>query len=152
MPEPKIPPRDLEAEKSLLGALLIDKDAIIKVVEFLRPDHFYRDAHGDIYEAVLSLYEKGEPADLVTVSSALKKSKKLEGVGGDSYLAELTDAVPTSSHVEHYGKLVHDSAVKRELIAVSSGSGSSIFPRPRWRKSGESPFPASLVSISQARS
>src|SRR4030065_1554518 len=116
MAEPKIPPRDLEAEKSLLGALLIDKDAVVKVVEFLRPDHFYRGAHGDIYGAVLSLYEKGEPADLVTVSSALKKSKKLEDVGGDSYLAELTDSVPTASHVEYYGKLVHANAVKHNLI------------------------------------
>ena len=152
MAEPKIPPRDLEAEKSLLGALLIDKDAVVKVVEFLRPDNFYRDAHGDIYEAVLSLYEKGEPADLVTVSSALKKSKKLEGVGGDSYLAELTDAVPTSSHVEHYGKLVHDSAVKRELIAVSSRIAESGFDEQTSVEELLDKAESSLFSISQARS
>src|SRR3989338_883249 len=152
MPEPKIPPRDLEAEKSLLGALLIDKDAIIKVVEFLRPEHFYRDAHGDIYEAVLSLYEKGEPADLVTVSSALKKSKKLEGVGGDSYLAELTDAVPTSSHVEHYGKLVHDSAVKRELIAVSSAIVENGFDERLTVEDLLDKAESSLFAISQTRS
>lgn len=120
MAEPKIPPHNLDAERSLLGALLIDKDTLIGVVEFLRPPHFYRDAHGAIYEAIVTLYEKREPADLVTVTSELKKRKKLKGVGGASYLAELADAVPTSSHVKHYGKLIYDSAIKRELINVSS--------------------------------
>jgi len=142
----------LEAEKSLLGALLIDKDAIIKVVEFLRPEHFYRDAHGDIFEAILSLYEKGEPADLVTVSSALKKRKKLEDAGGDSYLAELTDSVPTASHVEHYGKLVHDSAVKRELIAVSSRIAESGFDERTSVEELLDKAESSLFSVSQARS
>ena len=135
-----------------MGALLIDKDAIIKVVEFLRPEHFYRDAHGDIYEAVLSLYEKGEPADLVTVSSSLKKSKKLGGAGGDSYLAELTEAVPTASHVEHYGKLVHDSAVKRELIAVSSRIAESGFDERTSVEDLLDKAESSLFSVSQARS
>ncbi len=135
-----------------MGALLIDKDAIIKVVEFLRPEHFYRDAHGDIYEAVLSLYEKGEPADLVTVSSSLKKSKKLGGAGGDSYLAELTEAVPTASHVEHYGKLVHDSAVKRELIAVSSRIAESGFDERTSVEDLLDKAESSLFSVSQVRS
>ncbi|MEX0587270.1 MAG: replicative DNA helicase [Patescibacteria group bacterium] len=152
MPEPKIPPRDLEAEKSLLGALLIDKDAVVKVVEFLRPEHFYRDVHGNIYEAILSLYEKGEPADMVTVSSALKKRKKLEDIGGDSYLAELTEGVPTASHVEHYGKLVHDTAVKRELIAVSSRIAESGFDEQTSVGELLDKAESSLFSISQARS
>ena len=78
MAEPKIPPHNLEVEHSLLGALLIDKDAIVKVVDFLKPEHFYRDAHGTIFDAILSLYGKGEPVDLVTVTSALKKKKKLK--------------------------------------------------------------------------
>jgi replicative DNA helicase len=152
MAEPKIPPRDLEAEKSLLGGLLIDKDAIIKVVEFLRPEHFYRDAHGDIFEAILSLYEKGEPADLITVSSALKRQKKLEDAGGDSYLAELTESVPTASHVEHYGKLVHDSAVKRELISVSSRIAESGFNEQISVEELLDKAESSLFSVSQARS
>ena len=152
MPEPKIPPRDLEAEKSLLGALLIDKDAVVKVVEFLRPEHFYRDVHGNIFEAILSLYEKGEPADLVTVSSALKKRKKLEGVGGDSYLAELTESVPTASHVEYYGKLVHDTAVKRDLISVSSRIAESGFDGQISVEDLLDKAESSLFSISQARS
>ncbi|MDP1710612.1 MAG: replicative DNA helicase [candidate division WWE3 bacterium] len=152
MSEPKIPPHDLEAERSLLGALLIDKDAIIKVVEFLRPEQFYRDAHGDIYEAILSLYEKGEPADLITVTSFLKRGKKLVDVGGASYLAELTDAVPTSSHVEHYGKMVHDSAVKRELISVSSRIAESGFDERTSVEELLDKAESSLFSVSQARS
>lgn len=120
MADPKIPPHDLEAERSLLGALLIDKDAVVKVAEFLQPKHFYRDAHHQIYEAILDLYEKREPADLVTVTSVLKRRKALDKVGGASYLTELTDSVPTSSHVEHYGKIVRDTAIKRDLITTSS--------------------------------
>jgi len=120
MPDPKIPPHNLEVERSLLGALLIDKDAIIKVAEFLRPKHFYRDAHRKIYEAILKLYENREPADLVTVTSALKKRKQLQKVGGAAYLTELADSVPTSAHVDHYGRVVHDAAVKRDLITASS--------------------------------
>lgn len=150
--QPKIPPHDLEAERSLLGALLIDKDAIIKVVEFLRPEQFYRDAHGDIYEAILSLYEKGEPADLITVTSFLKRGKKLVDVGGASYLAELTDAVPTSSHVEYYGKIVHDSAVKRELISVSSRIAESGFDERTSVEELLDKAESSLFSVSQARS
>ena len=120
MPDPKIPPHNLDAERSLLGALLIDKDAIVKVAEFLRPEYFYRDAHRQIYEAILKLYEEHEPADLVTVTSELKRRKLLDKVGGASYLTELTDSVPTPAHVDYYGRIVHDTAVKRELITTSS--------------------------------
>jgi len=152
MVEAKIPPHDLEAERSLLGALLIDRDAVLKVAEFLRPEHFYRDAHGNIYASVLSLYEKGEPADLVTVTSELKKKKKLEDVGGASYLTELTDAVPTSSHVEHYGKLIHDSAVKRELINVSSAIVENGFDERLTVEDLLDKAESSLFAISQTRS
>jgi len=152
MAEPKIPPHDLDAERSLLGALLIDKDAVVKIAEFLHPEDFYRDAHRDIFEAILSLYEKGEPADLITVTSALKKSKKLEAVGGASYLAELTEDVPTASHVEHYGKIVHDNAVKRELISVSSRIAESGFDEQTSVEDLLDKAESSLFSVSQSRS
>ena len=90
-----MPPHDIEAEKSVLGALLIDKDAIVKVVEFLKPRHFYKSAHEKIFEAILTLYEKREPADLITVPNQLKKMKELDNVGGVSYLTELVNSVPT---------------------------------------------------------
>lgn len=151
MVEPKIPPHNLDAERSLLGALLIDKDAVVKVVGFLKPKHFYRDAHGVIFDAVLSLYGKAEPADLITVTSALKKKKKLKDVGGASYLTELTDAVPTSSHVEHYGKMVYDNAVKRELISVSSRIVEDGFREELSLEELLDKAESSLFSVSQTR-
>jgi len=151
MAEPKIPPHNLDAERSLLGALLIDKDAVVKVVGFLKPEHFYRDAHGVILDAVLSLYGKAEPADLITVTSALKKKKKLKDVGGASYLAELTEAVPTSSHVEHYGKMVYDNAVKRELISVSSRIIEDGFSEGLSLEELLDKAESSLFSVSQTR-
>ena len=95
-----IPPRNLEVEASVLGALLIDHDAIVKVVEFLRPEHFYRQIHASIFEAILTLYEKREPADLITVPAQLKKMNRLDEVGGVTYLTELVSAVPTASNIE----------------------------------------------------
>jgi len=116
----RIPPHNDEAEQSVLGSLLIDKDAVIAVAEFLKPDHFYQDKHGKIFEAVLSLYEKREPIDVVTVGEELKKSKSLKKTGGSSYLAELVNTVPTSAHAEKYGKIVQNLATKRELISQAT--------------------------------
>jgi len=120
MVEQRLPPQNLEAERSVLGALLIDKDAIVKVAEFLRPKHFYKDAHGQIYAAILSLYEKREPADMITVPDELKKKKLLSKVGGVGYLAELAAAVPTAANIEYYARIVRDNFIKRELIASAS--------------------------------
>lgn len=117
------PPHDLDLEKSVLGALLIDEDAIVKVVEFLKPDHFYRKAHHDIFSAILELYEKREPADLVTVPGHLKKGKKLEDIGGVSYLTELVNYVHTSSNIEFYAKEIKDYAVRRQLMSAASRIG-----------------------------
>jgi replicative DNA helicase len=120
MPEQRLPPQNVEAERSVLGALLIDKDAIVKVAEFLRPEHFYKDSHGRVYTAILSLYEKREPADMVTVPDELQKKKLLDKVGGLGYLSELATAVPTATNIEYYGRIVKDNFVKRELIASAS--------------------------------
>ncbi len=121
MPESKIPPQKIEVEQSVLGSLLIDKDAIIKVAESLRPGHFYRNAHAEVYKAILALYERREPADLVTVSDELKGRKKLKGIGGDAYLADLVNSVPTSANIESYAQIVKDCFVRRELIATATG-------------------------------
>ncbi len=120
MTEQRLPPQNLEAERSVLGALLIDKDAIVKVAEFLRPEHFYKDGHGRVYTAILSLYEKREPADMITVPDELKKKKLLDKVGGVGYLSELATAVPTAANIEYYGRIVKDNFVKRELISSAS--------------------------------
>src|SRR5579864_6525031 len=105
----KLPPQNIEAEQSLLGSLLIDKDAIIKVAEILHSNDFYRsDQHGKIYDAILELYEKREPIDLVTVTEKLKQSGSLDIVGGSAYLTTLVNTVPTSAHVEHYAKIIKE--------------------------------------------
>src|SRR5690348_3136049 len=116
----RTPPQNLEAEQSVLGALLIDKDAIVKVAEILRADHFYRDAHAEIYNAVLSLYEKREPADIVTVTDELKLRGTYDEAGGAGYLTTLVNFVPTSAHIEHYARIVKDKAVRRQLISASA--------------------------------
>ena len=114
----KLPPQNIEAEQSLLGALLIDKDAIVEIGESLRVDDFYKlEQHGSIYAAVLELFEKREPIDLVTVTEKLKQSGKLDKVGGSAYLAELVNKVPTAAHVESYAKIVKEHSVRRSLIS-----------------------------------
>jgi replicative DNA helicase len=123
----RVPPHDIDAEKSVLGSLLIDKDSIVKVVEFLKPKHFYRDAHEKIYEAILTLYEKREPADLVTVPNQLKKMKQIENVGGVTYLTELVNSVPTAANIEAYAHLIKNDAIKRFLISTASDIGELAF-------------------------
>lgn len=116
----RIPPQSPEAEKSVLGALLLDKDAIIAVAEFLKPDDFYDEKHRDIYEAAIDLYEERVPIDVLTISEKLKKKKVLKQIGGVSYLVSLANQVPTAAHVEHYGKIIKDSATKRSLMKAAS--------------------------------
>jgi replicative DNA helicase len=114
----RIPPHDLEAEQSVLGAVLLDELAIIKVSEFLRPGDFYRKNHEDVYRAALELLAQGEPIDIVTVGSELEKMGVLERVGGRAYLAQLEQAVPTSANIEYYGRIVKEKATKRSLISA----------------------------------
>ena len=121
--EIRIPPHNLEAESSVLGGLLIDKDAIVKVAEFLRPEHFYKDLNGSVYKAILNLFEKGEPSDLVTVPDELKRMKVLKEIGGVSYLTELVNFVPTAANVEYYANIIKEHAIRRFLIKVSSRIG-----------------------------
>jgi len=116
----RIPPHSNEAEESVLGALLLDKDAIIAIAEFLSPDDFYDDRHREIYIAALALYEERIPIDVLTISEKLKKRKALKDLGGVSFLVELANNVPTAAHVEHYGKIVKDAATKRSLMKAAS--------------------------------
>ncbi|HMA37017.1 MAG TPA: replicative DNA helicase [Chloroflexia bacterium] len=111
-------PYDLQAEEAVLGALLLDRDAIIKVATFLAPHDFYREANGWIYECILDLYHRREPPDLVTLSSELDRRGRLEPVGGLAYLAGLMHRVPTAVHVEYYARIVERNAVLRRLITV----------------------------------
>lgn len=112
----KEPPHSLDAEFSVLGSLLIDRDAIIRVAAFLKYDDFYRAANGHIYQAILDLYNRREPPDFVTVVDELERRELLENVGGISYLTELINSVPTAVHVEYYGKIVERTSTLRRLI------------------------------------
>ncbi|MDP3724585.1 MAG: replicative DNA helicase [bacterium] len=120
MDEQRVPPQDLDAEQSVLGAVLLDKDAIIRAAEVLRPHHFYNPRHEDIFTGMLVLFEKREPIDIVTLTAELKHRKVYARVGGAVYLAELAEKVPTAANVEHYAEIVRERATRRALIAASS--------------------------------
>lgn len=114
----RIPPHDIEAEESVLGAILLDKDTIIQIADVLRPEHFYVPANRDIYEAVLQLYEQREPIDLLTLTNQLKKNKALTKVGGASYITSLANKVPTAANARNYATIVKNSSTKREIIRM----------------------------------
>jgi len=127
MPEERIPPQDLVAEQSVIGSMLLDKNATVRALEILRSDSFYRDAHRYIYETILDLFDKGEPVDLVTVTDSLRKAGKLDAVGGSVYVADLLNSVPTAANVEYYAKIVEEKATLRRLIEAGTTIVSSAF-------------------------
>ena len=114
-----LPPQSLDAEKSVLGAILIDKDAIHKVSDFLAPEDFYTQSHQIIYATVLNLHEKHEPIDLLSLSNRLTEMGHLNETGGISYLTSLTNSVPTSSHISTYAKIVQRKKMLRDLIGAA---------------------------------
>ncbi len=116
----KTMPNSPEAERSVLGSILLDKDAVLKVSDFVESADFYHDHHRFIYEAILELFQRSEPVDMVTVSTKLQSQEKLEIVGGPEYLAELQNEVPVSSHIFQYAKLVKHTATLRKLIKAGN--------------------------------
>lgn len=115
----RLPPQSVDAERSVLGALLIDRDAVIEVAEVLRPEDFYRSDHGAIYAAVLQLYERREPVDLITVSEVLEREGELERVGGSAYLTSLINLTPTAVNAVYYARIVERKGVLRNLIGAA---------------------------------
>lgn len=115
----RLPPQNLEAEESVLGALLLDREAIIQVADVLRPEHFYSEGNRLIFAAALELYEAREPIDLVTLTNQLRKNKHLAKVGGSAGLARLTNVVPTAANAKHYAQIVKNLYTKREIISLS---------------------------------
>ena len=111
-------PHSTDAERTVIGALLLDPEAIIKISDFLKSDDFYDPIYRDIYGAIMSLYSNHEPVDFVTVTSKLSDNKKLQEIGGSAFLAQLTSEVPTSSHIYQYGQIVKTKAVHRRIIAA----------------------------------
>ncbi|OGF18653.1 replicative DNA helicase [Candidatus Falkowbacteria bacterium RIFCSPHIGHO2_02_FULL_45_15] len=116
----KLPPQNLEAEIALLGALMIDKDAIIKVADIINEEDFYKEAHGKIYAAMRELFARNEPIDILSLSNRLEEKKQLEIVGGRSYLAKLSASVATASHVVNYANIIQRKATLRRLLHVAA--------------------------------
>jgi len=116
----RLPPQNIEAEQCVLGGILIENQALLKVIDILHPDDFYKEAHGIIYEAIIDLFDRNEPQDLVTVYNILKSKGKLDAIGGAAYLAEITETMPVAANIGYYGKIVYDKAVLRRLIQKAS--------------------------------
>lgn len=112
-------PQNIEAECGVLGSIIIDPEAIVQVADFLRPEHFYRDAHRLIYQTITQLYEQREPADFITICDELERRNKIDAVGGPAYVTSLVNMVPTSGNVEHYGRIVVKMAECRRLIQIA---------------------------------
>jgi replicative DNA helicase len=120
VPAGKIPPQNLDAEMSLLGAVLIDEETLADISEHVKQHDFYDKRHGLIYDAMMRLYEKHKPVDLLTLTEELKKKNDIETIGGSAYLTELTNYVPTAAHAEAYAELVQQKAIRRRLIKASA--------------------------------
>ncbi|TSC65492.1 MAG: Replicative DNA helicase, partial [Candidatus Berkelbacteria bacterium Gr01-1014_85] len=120
---PKIPPQSHEAEQSVLGSILIDQESIARVADIVSPEDYYHEAHRQIYQAMVNLFEHRSPIDLVTVSEELEKTKHFESVGGATYLTNLVNSVPSASNVEHYAAIVGQKATLRRLIQASTKIG-----------------------------
>ncbi|MCM1965541.1 replicative DNA helicase [Streptomyces sp. ZAF1911] len=116
----RVPPQDLDAEQSVLGGMLLSKDAIADVVEVIKGHDFYRPSHETIFQAILDLYAKGEPADPITVSAELTRRGEISKIGGAPYLHTLVQSVPTAANAEYYAEIVHERAVLRRLVAAGT--------------------------------
>jgi len=116
----KIPPHSKEAEQSVLGSILIDKDAIVKISDLLKPEDFYYDIHKIIYEAINDLFNRHDPIDLLTLANLLEERKQIDTIGGPAYLAEITSIVPTSTHIFKYAQIVKNKSTLRKMIKVGN--------------------------------
>lgn len=123
----RVPPNDFQAEQAVLGAAFIDDTAFNLIVDYVGVDSFYWNKHGIVFQVMLDLFHENEPTDLVTVSTRLRKSNKLEEVGGDFYLAELSDAVPFPKNVEYYAKIVQEKYLLRSIGLISEDVAGQIF-------------------------
>lgn len=116
----RIPPHSIEGEQSVLGAMILDKNAVITATEILKPSDFYKEAHREIYESILEIYNRDEPVDLITLSEELKKRNTLDAIGGILYLADLSEAISTTANIRFYCEIVEEKSILRRLINASS--------------------------------
>ena len=115
----RVPPQNIDAEKALLGSIIIKSESIFDVLESINESSFYSDKHAIIFKSMMGLFQKNEPIDLLTLSAELRNKKELDAIGGETYLAELSALVPSAANIEYYTKIVSDKATKRHLITAS---------------------------------
>ncbi len=147
----RLPPQSIEAEQSVLGSILIDRDAVIEVAEFLKADDFYRQAHGKVYAVILGLFERREPIDIVTVAEALERDGDLEAVGGRAYLGTLSNSTPTAVHATQYGRIVERKALLRNLIGAAGKIAGIGYEDPAEIAEAIDRAEAELFAVSQRR-
>lgn len=116
----RLPPQNLEAEQSILGAIILDNDALPRVVEDLKPDDFYKEAHRRLYRVMLDLFDKSEPVDIITLTDYLRRSNELETIGGLSYLSFLANSIPTSANIKYHSKIIREKSLLRSLIKTAT--------------------------------
>jgi replicative DNA helicase len=116
----RLPPHDIESEEAVIGSLLIDREAMVRVTAFLEPEDFYRERNRWCYEACFDLHQRGEAIDQISVAHELERTEKLADVGGTAYLGHLVEILPTSRHVEFYGRVVQRTSTMRKLIRAAS--------------------------------
>jgi replicative DNA helicase len=147
----RLPPQSIEAEQSVLGAMLIDRDAMIEIADFLKPEDFYRQAHGRIYAAMLDLSERSEPIDIVTVSEALERSGDLEAIGGRAYLGTLSNSTPTAVHAAQYARIVERKSLLRNLITAAGKIAGIGYEDPAEVQGAIDRAESALFEVSQRR-
>ena len=144
-----VQPQDIESEQSLLGSMMLSNDAVALIIGKLKASSFYKPSHSFIFEAIVTLYNKSEPIDLITVSNQLKKDKKLAEVGGRTYLTELADCIPTASNAEYYCNIINEKSLLRKLIHTGSEIVSEAFDETTDAKDLISNAQNSILEISK---
>ena len=123
----KLPPQNIEAEQSILGAIMIENDALPKVIEIISREDFYKESHRKIYDAMIELFDKSEPIDLITIAEELKKRNEIDAVGGEAYLSALASQVPTAANIRYHSKIIREKALLRSLIKSASEIASKVY-------------------------
>src|SRR5690606_8318249 len=116
----KLPPQAVDLEEAVIGAMMLEQNAVNTVIDILKPSSFYREAHSKIYEAIITLFQKGEPIDILTVTHALRKQGDLDIVGGPLYISQLTNRVASTANIETHARIVAQKFIQRELIRISN--------------------------------
>ncbi|KAF0144587.1 MAG: replicative DNA helicase [Nitrospirae bacterium] len=123
----KLPPQNIEAEQSILGAIMIENDALPKVIEVISREDFYKESHRKIYDAMIELFDKSEPIDLITIAEELKKRNEIDAVGGEAYLSALASQVPTAANIRYHSKIIREKALLRALIKSASEIAGKVY-------------------------